>query len=47
MDRASRPIQVTVWGENRHEQKNEAVREIYPDGTTCVESPTGWFEPDE
>ena len=26
------PIRVTVWGENVHERKNEAVRAIYPDG---------------
>ena len=32
MDSSKREIQVSVWGENRHEQKNEAVREIYPDG---------------
>jgi trehalose utilization protein len=25
-------IRVTVWGENVHEQKNAAVRAIYPDG---------------
>lgn len=25
-------IRVTVWNENRHEQKNEQVRAIYPDG---------------
>jgi len=25
-------IRVTVWGENVHEQKHEAVRKIYPDG---------------
>ena len=25
-------IRVTVWGENVHEQKNETVRQIYPDG---------------
>ena len=26
------PIRVVVWGENRHEQVNQHVREIYPDG---------------
>ncbi len=26
------PIRVTVWGEFRHEKKNEAVRKVYPDG---------------
>jgi len=26
------PINVTVWGENVHEHKHEAVRSIYPDG---------------
>lgn len=25
-------INVTVWNENRHEQKNPVVREIYPEG---------------
>ncbi|ARK31223.1 ThuA domain-containing protein [Halalkalibacter krulwichiae] len=25
-------INVTVWNENRHEQKNEVVRDIYPEG---------------
>ncbi|MCI3922960.1 ThuA domain-containing protein [Paenibacillus sp. TRM 82003] len=25
-------VKVTVWNENRHEQKNEVVRSIYPDG---------------
>jgi trehalose utilization protein len=25
-------LQVTVWNENRHEQKNPKVREIYPEG---------------
>jgi trehalose utilization protein len=30
-------IRVTVWGENVHEQKNETVRSIYPDGMhTCI-----------
>lgn len=27
-----RPISVTVWGENRHEKRDEHVRVIYPDG---------------
>src|SRR3954468_20655293 len=26
------PIRVTVWGENVHEQRDESVRAIYPDG---------------
>ncbi|MFC5815858.1 ThuA domain-containing protein [Nonomuraea harbinensis] len=26
------PIKVTVWGENRHEQREEEVRRRYPDG---------------
>jgi trehalose utilization protein len=25
-------LRVTVWNENLHEQKNEAVKKIYPDG---------------
>jgi len=30
-------IKVTVWGENVHELKHEAVRKIYPDGMhTCI-----------
>jgi len=28
----SKPINVTVWNEFRHEKKNEAVKKIYPDG---------------
>ncbi len=28
----NRSLQVVVWGENRHEQSEEAVRAIYPDG---------------
>ena len=27
-------IRVLVWGENRHEQVEPHVREIYPDGMT-------------
>ena len=27
-----RPVRVTVWGENVHEQRDESVRAIYPDG---------------
>lgn len=27
-----RTLKVTVWGEYRHEKKNETVRKIYPDG---------------
>jgi trehalose utilization protein len=29
---STKKIRVTVWGEFRHEKKNEAVRKIYPDG---------------
>jgi len=29
---AGKAIRVTVWGEFRHEKKNEAVRKVYPDG---------------
>jgi trehalose utilization protein len=29
---SSGPIRVTVWGENRHEQAQERVAAIYPDG---------------
>ncbi len=29
-------IRVTVWGENVHEQTNEAVKKIYPDGIHAV-----------
>lgn len=25
-------LNVTVWNENRHEQKNPKVREVYPEG---------------
>ncbi|NQD64906.1 trehalose utilization protein ThuA [Bacillus haikouensis] len=25
-------VNITVWNENRHEQKSEKVREVYPDG---------------
>jgi trehalose utilization protein len=28
----NRPLNVLVWGENRHEQIEQHVREIYPDG---------------
>jgi trehalose utilization protein len=28
----SKKINVTIWNENRHEQKNEKVRSIYPEG---------------
>lgn len=28
----SGPIRVVVWGENRHEQEQQKVRDIYPDG---------------
>ncbi|WP_037569170.1 ThuA domain-containing protein [Phaeacidiphilus oryzae] len=31
-ERAQRPIRVTVWGENRHEQLEEKVAKIYPHG---------------
>lgn len=30
------PIRVTVWGENLHEQKHEAVKAIYPNGMHTV-----------
>ena len=26
------PLRVTVWGENRHEQRDPRVRELYPEG---------------
>ena len=30
-------IRVTVWGENVHEQKNETVRKVYPEGMhACI-----------
>lgn len=29
-------IRVTVWGENVHEQKNETVKKIYPEGMHAV-----------
>src|ERR1044071_5947057 len=29
---AEMPIRVTVWGENLHEQRDEKVRAIYPNG---------------
>jgi len=32
----SKPINVTVWNEFRHEKKNEAVKKIYPDGMHAV-----------
>jgi trehalose utilization protein len=28
----SKPIRVTVWGENTHEKEHQFVRDIYPDG---------------
>ncbi|AZZ56851.1 ThuA domain-containing protein [Rathayibacter iranicus] len=39
MTRPSSPARVLVWGENRHEQIEEKVRAIYPDGmhTTIAE----------
>ena len=34
---AAEPIRVTVWGENVHEQKHQAVRDIYPNGMhNCI-----------
>ncbi len=30
------PIRVTVWGENLHEQKHDAVKKIYPNGMHTV-----------
>ena len=32
----SQPIRVTVWGENLHEHKHEAVQKVYPDGMHTV-----------
>ncbi|TFD87064.1 trehalose utilization protein ThuA [Cryobacterium lactosi] len=32
MTTANSPVRVLVWGENRHEQIEEKVRAIYPDG---------------
>lgn len=32
----SNPIRVTVWGEFRHEKKNEVVKKVYPDGMHTV-----------
>lgn len=29
---AKQPLRVTVWGENVHEKKHKAVKDIYPDG---------------
>ena len=29
-------INVTVWGENRHERTNDVVRQVYPDGMHTV-----------
>ena len=29
---AGRPLRVTVWNENVHEQREESVRRVYPDG---------------
>ncbi|GAA1283718.1 MULTISPECIES: ThuA domain-containing protein [Brachybacterium] len=26
------PLRVTVWGENRHEQRDQRVRDLYPEG---------------
>jgi trehalose utilization protein len=35
--RMATKLQVTVWGENVHEQTHEAVHRIYPDGMhTCI-----------
>ena len=33
------PIKVTVWNENVHEQTNEIVKKIYPEGMhNCIAS---------
>lgn len=32
MSQSDRPIRVTVWNENVHEQREQAVKERYPDG---------------
>jgi trehalose utilization protein len=32
LEAMSQPLRVTVWNENRHEQVNEHIRGIYPDG---------------
>ena len=39
MTTSESPVRVLVWGENRHEQIEEKVRAIYPDGmhTTIAE----------
>lgn len=31
-----KPIRVTIWNENRHETRDEAVKEIYPNGMHAV-----------
>lgn len=31
-DSSTSPLRVTVWGENRHEKRDERVRRNYPDG---------------
>lgn len=32
MATSTSPLRVTVWGENRHEQRDARVRELYPEG---------------
>lgn len=32
MTDSTTPLHVTVWGENVHEQRDESVRELYPEG---------------
>ncbi len=33
----TRPIRVTVWGENVHERENPIVAQVYPDGIhNCI-----------
>lgn len=36
MDTGDRPIRVTVWNEFVHEQENEAVKRLYPEGMHTV-----------
>ena len=37
IDRRMRKIRVTVWGENLHEQTDERVQRVYPEGMhTCI-----------
>ena len=37
LEGAPKMIRVTVWGENVHEQKNETVKKVYPEGMhACI-----------